>query len=105
VLLKCCGEELMYKRLNWPSILKDWKESGKSMASYCRLKGINKNAFYWNKRKLFLNRKTEESSGIAPEKVNSPQFIEVIQDITVSGAPSKNIIITMPSGLKLEVPI
>ena len=71
--------------MDWKQIIKDQKQSGKSMSSFCKDLGIRANKFIYHRAKLGLK-----------EEKQKPRFVHI-------GAEEKAEVI-FPSGVVLRVP-
>ena len=80
--------------IDWPNIIKHWRISGLSQATYCEANNINYNQFVYQNTKL--SARTRASSKLLPVKVtqNEP-----------ASAMLNNFVLYYPSGLKLHIPV
>ncbi len=52
-------EELKMPNWNWPKLIEEQKQSGKTIADFCNEKGIHYTSFYKNRKKLQGSRFVE----------------------------------------------
>lgn len=81
-----------------------WKQSGMTMADFARKLGIHKDAFrYWVNKKKFTDTiaKQQEYSFVNLQaSTHSPNTGEFSG---ISSAATSHIVLTFPSGLRLEI--
>ncbi|WP_066190782.1 IS66 family insertion sequence element accessory protein TnpA [Gracilibacillus timonensis] len=74
------------KRIEWEARMKEWKESGRNVAQWCREHDVNVHQmYYWKQRLQKENADTKETANWLPVQVtegspvinSSPIFIHV----------------------------
>lgn len=86
----------------WEKIIEDWQSSSLSVTEYYRINKVNKSTFLTNRSRLGLNSKLEKTE--VPKTKEEITFAEVLPP-TSPIESGKSLKITLPNGLKLEVPL
>ena len=97
-----------YGEQHWKPLIVEWLQSGESLASFCKEKGVSSSSFkYWR------NKFPELGSEISPlRKVKQESFVEVQQTreifedrVKFAQPHSKYLIIKTSYGYTIEVPL
>lgn len=83
-------------KIDWASIIQQWKSSGLSQPAYCESNNINYNQFTYQNAKLAAKSKAKTSSKLLPVKMTQTHPVGNVQNY---------FIVHYPNGLKLHIPI